>query len=115
MDFGAGIGRERGALMYTPITPVGWGRAKFQSTHTSMSDLENLSNTDDAFAAPPQIGCVGLDLPGANEGYSSVHVIVAIAEKIGMPIGESTGTNVAGNVCRSGGTDPSLVNWVVKS
>ena len=132
MDFGAGVGRGRGVFMDTPITPVGRGRGRawFQSTPITsnlMPNVEDISSTDDAFASPPQIGCVGHDLPGTTASNSSVHVIASIAKEIGMSIGESiasciasqlssgAGTNVGSNTSGARGADPSLVNWVVKS
>lgn len=129
MDFDAAVGRGRGALMYTPVTPLNGGRTRFQSapvTSTPMPGLENISDADDAFTAPPQLGCAGLDLPGTNEGSPSVHMIAGIAKEIGMSIGESiasciasqlgsTAGDIADNSSRSRGVDPSLSNWVVKT
>jgi len=62
MDCGAGVGRGRGAFRDTPGTPVGRARST-PITSNLMPHLEDISNTDGAFAAPPQIGCVGHDLP----------------------------------------------------
>lgn len=128
MEFGAGVGRGRGAFMCTPMTSV--GRVRFQSvpiTSTPMPDLGTMPDKDDTFVAPPPLSSVRRDSDSTNEGNASAQLIVGIAKVIGISIGESIASciesklgsgasaSVAGNTFRSGGTDPSLVNLVVKS